>query len=364
MSAQHVPELCPELVSGRNRGDRRFVVNQAARLTVPGTTGPVWEARIRDISRHGMQLVAGRKMPGPQIRIEWNGREICATIRYQERAQEGWRLGVELASSWDSLVSDVLAHQARELESANRALDRALEKAHEANAVKSRFLASVSHELRTPLNGIIGFTQLLHDGKMGAVNEGQRDCLSEVLTCSDHLLTVIGQLLDLAKIESGRMEFRYETVSIPRLVSETIDSLRPLAAAKSIAIERRLDSRMDTVEADPARLKQVLYNYLSNALKFTPEGGVIVISVTAEGRARYRIVVADSGPGIEPEELPRLFQEFEQLEAGRKSLSGSGLGLAITKRIVETQGGRVGVESTPGKGSRFYAVLPVRPERC
>jgi signal transduction histidine kinase len=361
MSVQQVPELRPAYSRRRKRGDQRFLVNQPARLSIPGTTGMVWEARIRDISRRGMQFELDRPVPGSLIRIEWNGQAIHATIRYQQPEGNGYRLGVELTANWDSLVTEVLAEQARELEAANRALDRALHEAREANAVKSRFLASVSHELRTPLNGIIGFAQMLHDGRIGAITEDQRDCLADILACSEHLLKLIGHILDLAAVESGKMAFHYETVSLAQLAGEVAETVRPMAQAKQISIDVRADPRLAAVEADTARLKQVLYNYLSNALKFTPAGGTIQMSVAPQNTANYRIDVEDTGPGIAEEDLPRLFSEFSQLEAGRQSLGGTGLGLAITKRIVESQGGRVGVESKVGKGSRFWAVLPVQP---
>jgi len=379
----------PGSAPGRKRTDRRFIVNQPARLSVPGSNAPACEGRIRDISRRGMQFVVDRAIDGPCVRIEWNGREIFATVRYQQPDQDGYRLGVELASSWESLVSDVLAQQALELamsntalleqaevlkraelqladyadalEKKNQELGRALETARQANAVKTRFLASVSHELRTPLNGIIGFAQLLHDGTLGPVSDEQRECLGDMLSCADQLYKLIGHVLDLSKIESDKMTFNYESVSLARLVTETIDTLQPIADSKQIAIDFRPDSRVDSVVADPAKLKQILYNYLSNALKFTGGGGRIKVSVSMEDNESYRIEVADNGIGIAASDLPRLFSEFGQLGASERTKEGSGLGLAITKRIAEAQGGRVGVASEFGRGSRFCVVLPIRP---
>jgi len=373
----------------RHRKDRRFAVNQAARLSAPEADAPVSEARIRDISRRGMQLVADRPMPSPRVRIEWNGRELFAMVRHQQAEAQGFRMGVELSSASESLVSEVLAQQALDLETANAALRAqaealqhteerlgayadtlakhnedlcaALDAARQANIVKSRFLASVSHELRTPLNGIIGFAQMLHDGTIGPVTDLQRECLNDMLSCSDHLLMLISHVLDLAKIESGKMTFQYEPVSLTRLIREAIDTLQTLAEAKRIAVEFLPDPRLDIVQADAGRLKQILYNYLSNALKFTGEAGRILVSVSMEGDDMYRIDVEDSGVGIAPGDLPRLFSEFGQLGAAEKSQLGSGLGLAITKRIAEAQGGRVGVSSELGAGSRFYVVLPLQP---
>jgi signal transduction histidine kinase len=379
-----------DFVPLRKRRDRRFAVNQPARLSIPGVPQAVCEARILNISRRGIQFAVDWPIQGPNVRIEWNGREIYATARYQQPGRDGYRLGVELPSSWESLVSDVLAQHALELETANAALReqsdahqragerlaayaetlagkndevcRALDAACQASVAKSRFLASVSHELRTPLNGIIGFAQMLYDGALGPVTDLQRECLGDMLSCSDHLLMLISHVLDLTKIECGKMTFQYEPVSLTRLVQEAIDTLRPIAKSKKIAIRFEPAPDFDTVQADPGRLRQILYNYLSNALKFTGDGGRIGVSYSAEERGFYRIDVEDSGKGMAADDLPRLFAEFRQVGGSEKSLVGSGLGLAITKRIAEAQGGRVGVTSELGKGSRFYVVLPSEPK--
>ncbi len=351
------------------RSDRRFIVNQPALLSSPGMPDQVWQARIRDISRRGMQFVLDRPFTGgPRVCIGWNGREIHGTIRYQKQQDAEHRLGVELGASWDTLVSDILAQQADELRESNAALRRtekelthALCQAHEASLAKSRFLASVSHELRTPLNGIIGFSQLLHDGAVGALTPDQKDCLSDVLSCSNHLLALINHVLDLTKIEAGKMDFHYQEISPAGHVGSAVDSMRSLAAAKRLEVRVQTDPGLVSVQADPARLRQVILNYLSNAVKFTAEGGCIIVDVRREGAEGYRILVEDNGIGISPEDLPRLFSEFGQLGPSEKAQTGTGLGLVITKRIVEAQGGSVGVESVLGGGSRFYAILPCAP---
>lgn len=238
----------------------------------------------------------------------------------------------------------------------------ALEAAREASTLKSRFVASISHELRTPLNGIIGFSEMLHDGILGPVNEMQRECLGDMLNCSNQLRVLIGHVLDLAKVEAGKMTFTYETVSLARLVSEVIGTLEPMAKSKRIDIAFQSDEQVDSVVADGGRLKQILYNYLSNALKFTPDGGRIRVTVRPEDGETYRIDVADNGVGIAPKELPRLFSEFGQLGDIEKSKTGSGLGLAISKNIAEAQGGRVGVTSELGRGSTFFVILPRFPK--
>jgi PAS domain S-box-containing protein len=234
----------------------------------------------------------------------------------------------------------------------------------EANRLKSEFLANMSHELRTPLNAIIGFSELMHDGKVGAVSADQQEYLGDILTSSRHLLQLINDVLDLAKVESGKMEFFPESVDLGRLVSEVGDILRTLAAKKRIRIEVA-KSDVTGIVSDPSKLKQILYNYLSNALKFSPEGGRVDVRALSEGDEAFRIEVEDRGIGIREEDLGRLFVEFQQLDAGTaKKYAGTGLGLALTRKIVEAQGGSVGVRSVEGRGSVFWAVLPrvPRPE--
>ena len=228
-----------------------------------------------------------------------------------------------------------------------------------AGAYKSQFLANMSHELRTPLNAILGFTQLLHDGEVGPLTAEQREFLGNVLTSSRHLLRLINDVLDLAKVESGKLDFRPEPIDLPELIGEVNAILRTAAADKKVRVEVAVDPSIGRVALDPARLKQVLYNYLSNALKFTPSGGSVTVRASPEGTDFFRLEVHDTGSGIQPADLARLFVEFQQLDAGAaKKHGGTGLGLALTKRIVEAQGGSVGVRSTPGTGSVFHAVLP------
>jgi signal transduction histidine kinase/CheY-like chemotaxis protein/HAMP domain-containing protein len=228
-----------------------------------------------------------------------------------------------------------------------------------AGAYKSQFLANMSHELRTPLNAILGFTQLLHDAEVGPVTSEQREFLGNVLTSSRHLLRLINDVLDLAKVESGKLDFRPEPFALGDLIGEVIAILRTSAADKNVRVDVEVDPSLGRVVLDPARLKQVLYNYLSNALKFTPSGGLVTVRASPEGTDFFRLEVQDSGPGIEPQDLTRLFVEFQQLDAGAaKKHAGTGLGLALTKRMVEAQGGTVGVRSTRGAGSVFHAVLP------
>jgi PAS domain S-box-containing protein len=228
-----------------------------------------------------------------------------------------------------------------------------------ANRLKSEFLANMSHELRTPLNSIIGFSQLLHDGVVEPVSPRQREFLGDVLASAGHLLELINDVLDLSKVEAGKMEFRPEPTDLVALVGEAVGALRAQMAGKQIRVETTVSPEVGIVEVDPARLKQVLYNYLSNALKFTADGGRVAVRVLPEGEGRFRVEVEDTGIGIAPGDVPRLFVEFQQLDGGlAKQHQGTGLGLALTRRLVEAQGGSVGVHSRPGEGSTFHAVLP------
>jgi protein-histidine pros-kinase len=229
----------------------------------------------------------------------------------------------------------------------------------EANRMKSEFLANMSHELRTPLNAIIGFAQLMFKGKAGEVTAEQREFLGDILVSSRHLLQLINDILDLAKVESGKLQFRPQEVDLTKLVGEVRDVLRGLAGSKRIRVETSVIAEVRSVYIDPSRLKQVLYNLFSNALKFTPDGGRVAVSIAAEGDDRFRLDVEDTGIGIRADDLPRLFAEFQQLDASAgKKYQGTGLGLALTKRLVQGLGGEIEVKSTPGLGSTFSVLLP------
>jgi len=251
-----------------------------------------------------------------------------------------------------------VAQYAMELRNKNEQLAQALEAARSAAATKSQFLASMSHELRTPLNAIIGFSELLYDGKLGELSGDHRECLQDILISARHLLRLISDVLDLSKVEAGRMEFFPEACHIEALVAEVRDVIRPLAEKKRIELLTDIPLAIPAV-IDASRFKQVLYNYLSNAVKFTPDGGWITIRVIPD-ESQFRLEVEDTGIGINGGDLPKLFQEFQQLPNSRNAGQGTGLGLALTRRIVEAQGGVIGVRSTPGVGSVFSAILPLQ----
>jgi protein-histidine pros-kinase len=233
------------------------------------------------------------------------------------------------------------------------------ERMQQANRLKSEFLANMSHELRTPLNAIIGFAELMQDGEVDPTSAQHAEFLGYILSSGRHLLQLVNDILDLSKVEAGKMDFHPETVHLHTLVGEVSALLGTTAAAKKIHIDAYVDPRLENVVLDPARFKQVLYNYLSNALKFSADGGRVSLRVQPEGEDCFRLEVEDTGVGIKPADLARLFVEFQQLDAAlTKKHAGTGLGLALTKRLVEAQGGSVGVDSRFGEGSIFHAILP------
>ena len=248
-----------------------------------------------------------------------------------------------------------LSSRSNALAKANVELAARSAEAEQANNAKSQFLATMSHELRTPLNAIIGFADLMHDGRLGPVSEQHRESLDDIRGSARHLLDLINEVLDLARIESGRILLDIQSIDPVDVVSAAVDSLRSLAAERDLAVTLEAQS-IDNVLLDPARLRQVVLNYLSNAIKFTPEGGLVQVRVLHE-LDELVLEVIDTGGGIAPEDQERVFGEFEQLHGA--AYGGTGLGLAVTKRIIEAQGGTVGVRSSPGHGSTFYARLPV-----
>jgi len=230
----------------------------------------------------------------------------------------------------------------------------------ESRRLKDGFAANLAHELRTPLSGLIGFAELLYSGRPGPVNERQRECLGNILGSAQHMLRLIDEVLDLARLEAGRLMFQVEPVALAAIVSEMCAAMGPAAAEKRITLNAEVSASLGIVMLDATRMRQVLLNYLSNAIKFTPPGGRVTVRMHGEGDRAIRIEVDDTGVGIAEEDLPRMFEDFGQLEAGGAKDEGVGLGLALTRRIVEAQGGSVGVRSTAGIGTVFWAIIPAQ----
>ena len=223
---------------------------------------------------------------------------------------------------------------------------------------KSQFLANMSHELRTPLNAILGYTELITDDIYGPPSDKVREVLGRVQTNGRHLLALINEVLDLAKIEAGELELEIADYSMPEIVQTVVTATGSLAAEKNLALEVDLPPDLPSGTGDERRIVQVLLNLVGNAIKFTDEGR-IDISVAAENGA-FDVQVADTGPGIAPEDQEKIFQEFQQVDStSTKEKGGTGLGLAIARRIVEMHGGRIWIESAVGHGSTFRFSLPL-----
>jgi signal transduction histidine kinase len=228
-----------------------------------------------------------------------------------------------------------------------------------ASQHKSEFLANMSHELRTPLNAVIGFSEVLADGMFGEVNAKQAEYLADILESGRHLLSLINDILDLSKIEAGRMELDRTDFDLPSAIDTALLLMRERAGRKGITVGRVIDEGLGVVSADERKVKQVLLNLLSNALKFTPEGGRIDVRAAAR-ETLAEISVTDSGVGIAPEDQDAVFEEFRQVGTSAKRVEGTGLGLALSRKFVELHGGRIWLTSQLGVGSTFTFTIPIR----
>jgi len=250
-----------------------------------------------------------------------------------------------------ALAYEVLDSEARQLKVRSSEIER-------LNRLKSEFLASMSHELRTPLNSILGFSDLLTQGRAGALNQRQQEYLGHMKGAAEHLLALINDVLDLSKIEAGYSELHHEHFFLQEALDEVLPGLHEAASRKEIGLQ--LPSETFTIYADRLRFKQVIYNLVSNAVKFTPRSGHIEILVTQRDKW-IDIAVADDGIGISSEDQKSIFDKFFQVPSATPVPEGSGLGLAIAKRLVEQHGGKIVVESEPSHGSRFTFTLPQPP---
>jgi len=231
-----------------------------------------------------------------------------------------------------------------------------------ASRHKSEFLANMSHELRTPLNAILGFSEVLAERMFGEVNEKQAEYLQDILSSGRHLLSLINDILDLSKVEAGRLELELGRFHLPTALDNALTLVRERATRHGIRLTQSVDEQVGDIVADERKVKQILLNFLSNAVKFTPEGGRVGVTATAAEKA-ITIAVSDTGIGIAPEDQAAIFEEFRQVgrEDARKQ-EGTGLGLTLAKKFVELHGGRIWVESQVGQGSTFSFTLPVRPD--
>src|SRR5580700_6873319 len=245
----------------------------------------------------------------------------------------------------------------KEVEEFSYSVIRAKEEVERASKFKDQFLSTMSHELRTPLNAVLGFSDLLADERYGSLNDRQQRYVGHIHTGGKHLLKLISDILDLSKIEAGKMELTREDVTVSSAFSEVISTLYPLAEKKSQALLQKVESSLH-VYADGMRFKQILLNLAGNAIKFTPDGGRIELTAF-QVDDQVRVEVRDNGAGIPPEQQQRIFEAFFRLTETGRATEGTGLGLAITARLVELHGGKLGIESQPGEGTCFYFFLPL-----
>jgi len=228
-----------------------------------------------------------------------------------------------------------------------------------ASQHKSEFLANMSHELRTPLNAIIGFSEVLTDRMFGELNEKQEEYLKDIYASGTHLLSLINDILDLSKIEAGRMELELTDFDLPTALDNALMLVRERAGRRSITLQTSVDERLGQIQADERKIRQVVLNLLSNAIKFTPEGGRIEVGAVPKD-GFVEVSLSDTGVGIAPEDQEAIFEEFRQVGTAEKKAEGTGLGLTLCRKFIELHGGRIWVKSRVGAGSTFTFTIPVR----
>jgi len=287
--------------------------------------------------------------------------EVTSTIHLVRDITERKQMERELQERNEQLdvQNEELQSQTEELMTQQQELIEKTGEVERANQLKSEFLASMSHELRTPLNVIIGFSELMRDEVPGEINEEQRQCLEDVLGSSQHLLNLINDVLDLSKIESGKAELNLTNLALSEAIEPLTRTMLPVLAAGQLSLDIEIEKELPLVQADKAKVSEVLLNLLSNATKFTLGGGKLKIEAVRKGNW-CQVSVIDNGIGIKEEDQEQIFEPFCQLDNPlTKEKRGTGLGLALVKQIVEKHGGRICVESEYGKGSRFTFTLPL-----
>lgn len=274
----------------------------------------------------------------------------------------------QLSDTFNTMLSTLKASQ-DQLEATNRSLDtRVGELAQsntdlfQANKIKSEFLTNISHELRTPLNAIIGFAELLSTAKPSAEDPRWSRYTDNILTSARQLLELINDLLDLAKIEAGKFVLRMERINVPDVCESLVNFMRPLAQKKNIELSLSVQSPIPLITTDPARFQQILYNFLSNAIKFTPPDGRVNIGIIALDGNRIKVAVTDTGPGIAPENHATIFEKFNQLDASvTRRHGGTGLGLTISQELATMLHATIELVSDVGKGATFSLIIPIEP---
>jgi PAS domain S-box-containing protein len=340
-----------------------------------------WNAGAERIKGYRAEEILGRHFsqfyPAADVQAGKPQHELEVAAAEGRLLDEGWRVRKDGSTFWAHVAITALRDEAgtllgfakvtRDMTAHKRAQEQLLvakEEAERSNRFKDQFLSTMSHELRTPLNAVLGFSDLLSEESYGPLNERQARYVNHINKGGHHLLRLINDILDLSKIEAGRLQLAIENVPVNRTFAEVFDTLRPLAEKKSQKFVLSASANLN-VMADTTRFKQILLNLIGNSVKFTPDGGKIELDARKVDQT-VRIEVRDSGPGIPLEEQRRIFEAFYRLTQTDKAAEGTGLGLAITQRLVELHGGKLGLDSQPGAGSCFYFTLPLAPtfEAC
>lgn len=273
--------------------------------------------------------------------------------------QSGDEVG-ELTTSFDHMRGNLKTqrdHMEEQVEARTADLKVARDDADRANRVKSEFLSNMSHELRTPLNSIIGFSQLL---EMDAKDGRTKEYIGEILGSSSHLLALINEVLDLSRIESGKMELSIDSYNLNELLGDCLSMIKPVADKSSIQIVDKVSALEDiNINVDEKRFKQICLNILSNAIKYNSENGKVIIDCSPTEKNMLCLSVTDNGKGLTPDQQRHLFKPFDRIGADHSNIEGTGLGLLISRELIESMGGTIGVESEPGKGSRFWVQVPL-----
>ena len=326
-------------------------VSGELRDPVTGTTRLLTSAPIGATGQPGWTVVAVQDTGGVEA-------ETAAVLAHQRTLRLALVAILLVGTFAFARIAAGSVRQRRQLAVALGQVEQKSREVEAANRHKSEFLANMSHELRTPLNAIIGFSEVLRQQMFGAVNPKQGEYLEDIQTSGQHLLSLINDILDLSKVEAGKMDLQLSRFSLAAALHAVVLMVRERAAGRGIDLTTEIDPAIDQIEADERKVKQIVLNLLTNAVKFTPSGGSIVLGARPDG-AGVLVAVRDTGVGIAPADQARVFEEFTQAGgAATSGQEGTGLGLTLSRRFVELHGGRIWVESEPGKGSTFSFTLP------